>query len=64
MMKEYLAALRQSEEFQNLIIKLKEDRPIVPAYTYSADNTEEWKALSNQLQGFNLCLTLLGETDA
>ena len=60
----YLEVLRTSPEFQALIVKLKEQRPVIPAYTHSPDNTEEWKANSNQRQGFNLCLTLLGEKDA
>lgn len=57
----YLEMLRSTAEFQALIVALKKDRPVIPAYTHKPDNTEDWKANSNQLQGFNLCLTLLGE---
>lgn len=63
-MTSYLEALRSTPEFQALIVELKGKRPVIPAYTHSPDNTEDWRANSNQLQGFNLCLTLLGEKDA
>ena len=59
----YLQMLRSTAEFQALIVKLKESRPVIPAYNHQPDNTEDWKASSNQRQGFNLCLTLLGEQD-
>jgi len=59
----YLEMLRSTAEFQALVVMLKENRPVIPAYTHSPDNTETWKANSNQLQGFNLALTLLGENN-
>jgi hypothetical protein len=33
-------------------------RPNVPPHNYKNDNTEEWKFLSAQQRGFDLCLAL------
>lgn len=60
-MREYLQLLRSMPEFQLLITELYDHRPVVPEYDYTDDNTQEWKALSNKRQGFDLALTLLGE---
>ena len=60
-MNEFLEILRQNETFQKVMSDVKEQRPIIPLATYDPDNTEEWKALSNQQRGFDLALTLFGE---
>ncbi len=59
----YLKSLRETNEFQNLIKRVKTQRPIVPVYDANDDNTEIWKANCYMLKGFDLCLTLLGERD-
>ena len=61
-MKEYLIALRSTQEFQNMLEWMKKERPQIPLYEHAPDNTESWKAMSNQQRGFDLCMTLLGET--
>ena len=61
MINEYLAMLRETAEFQALITYLKDQRPEVPSYIPDPDNTKEWKKASLIRQGFNLCLTHLGE---
>ena len=62
-MNEYLEVLRQQEAFHRVIEGLKRHKPVIPAYSHFPDNTEEWKANSNILKGFNLALILLGEND-
>ena len=62
-MKEYLIALRSTQEFQNCLEWMKKERPIIPLHNHDPDNTELWKALSNQQRGFDLCMTLLGERE-
>ena len=57
----YLEALRSTLEFQELLERVKAHRPIIPAHSPEMDNTEDWKAKSAMLQGFDLCLTLFGE---
>ncbi len=61
MINDYLTMLRETAEFQALIKHLKDQRPEVPRYIPDPDNTEEWKEKSLIRQGFNLCLTHLGE---
>ena len=61
-MNEFLEILRQNETFQKVMKDMKEQRPTIPLHNYDPDNTEEWKALSNQQRGFDLALTLLGES--
>jgi len=58
---EYLAALRGTKEFHDLMAQLKKQRPTIPTFNAESDNTEIWKANSNMQRGFDLCLTLLGE---
>jgi len=60
-MREYLEILRQNEAFQMVIKGVKEERPTIPPYNHSPDNTEEWKSMSNQQRGFDLALSLFGE---
>jgi hypothetical protein len=60
-MNDYLEQLRAQPLFQELMKGIREERPVVPAYSYTDDNTEEWKALSNIQRGFDKCLILLGE---
>ena len=60
-MNEFLEILRQNETFQKVMSGIREERPIIPLHTYDPDNTEEWKALSNQQRGYDLALALLGE---
>jgi len=60
-MKEYLEILRQHEVFPIVMKELKEQRPTIPPYNHSPDNTEEWKSLSNQQRGYDLALSVLGE---
>jgi len=62
-MNDYLFTLRSTIEFQNLIKEIKQHRPVIPVYDCEEDNTERWKANSNILKGYNLCLAHLGETD-
>lgn len=62
-MSENLHILRQNELFQLEMKRVKEQRPLVPLHNYEPDNTEEWKALSNQQRGFDLALSLFGEQD-
>jgi len=38
--------------------ELLSKRPIVPVHNPKNDNTEEWKSLSAQQRGFDLCLAL------
>ena len=58
-MKEYLATLRQTQEFHNLIEMIREKAPVVPRHTVNPDNTELWKAQSHEREGFDLCLAQL-----
>ena len=58
---QYLEALRSTQEFQELLGRVKAHRPTVPAHNPDKDNTEDWKARSAMKQGFDLCLTLFGE---
>ena len=60
-MNSYLKALRETLEFQDLIKQIKKLEPVVPEWTPTEDNTDEWKSKSMMLKGFNLCLTYLGE---
>ncbi len=53
--------LRADPQFMNLLEDVKSQIPVVPEHDYKSDNTEAWKALSNQRQGFELCLSLFGE---
>ncbi|MGI9317942.1 MAG: hypothetical protein ACR2QW_11460 [bacterium] len=62
-MKEFLELLRQSEHFRIVMDDVKKQRPEVPLHNYAPDNTEEWKALSNQQRGFDFALSLFGERD-
>ena len=61
LMNKYVEILRQSPEFISLMAEIKEARPIIPVYSHSPDNTEEWKANSNVQKGFDLALSFLGE---
>ena len=61
MANQYLEALRSTPEFQAELKRVKAQRPIIPAYNPTEDNTEMWKAQSMMQQGFDLCLTLFGE---
>ena len=56
-----LEILRQNETFQTVMREIKKERPAIPPYNHEPDNTEEWRALSNQQRGFDLALSLLGE---
>ena len=60
--KQYLEVLKQNPTYQEVIKDLKLEKPIVPVYDHVSDNTEEWKAKSNMQRGFNLVLSLLGES--
>jgi hypothetical protein len=60
-MNEFVEILRQNETFQVVMKEVKENRPTIPPYNHDPDNTEEWKALSNQQRGFDLALILFGE---
>ena len=62
-MNEYLEVLRQQEAFHKVIEYVKGQKPVVPMYDHISDNTDDWKAKSNMLKGFNLALILLGEAD-
>lgn len=55
----FLADIQQHEAFPALVEKLTKGRPIVPSYDCSVDNTERWKSISGQKDGFDLCLSLL-----
>lgn len=57
-MKEYVELLRHNEAFSVVREGVKKERPTVPPYTHSPDNTEEWKSLSNMQRGFDLCYSL------
>lgn len=35
---------------------LLEQRPIIPSYTHTEDNTDQWKFDSAKQEGFDLCL--------
>lgn len=62
-MNDYIEQLRASPMFQEHLEKVKAARPVVPQYTPRPDNTDQWKAQSLMLQGFNLCLMMFGEDD-
>ncbi len=52
--------LSHSEEWHLFVDSvLRKKIPEVPAYNPDDDNTEKWKALSQQRQGYELCLALL-----
>lgn len=53
--------LRNIEVFQTVIQKVRKERPEIPLHNHDPDNTEEWKALSNQRRGFELALSYFGE---
>lgn len=53
--------LRQNELFQTVMKEVLKERPTIPPYNHSPDNTEEWKALSNMQRGYDLALSLFGE---
>ena len=57
---EFLTYLRQHPFYPMFIESLKKDRPIVPAHNPRADNTEEWKAVSAQVQGYDLACSKFG----
>jgi hypothetical protein len=58
---DHLEVLRQNQSFQEVMKCVRLHTPVVPVYDHTDDNTEEWKANSNTLKGFNLVLSLLGE---
>ena len=58
-MKEYLIAMRSTEEFQNVLELIRKEAPQVPGHTVSPDNTEEWKAQSHERDGFFYCLSFI-----
>lgn len=60
-MNEFVEILRQNETFQKVLQDAKAERPTIPPYNHSPDNTEEWKALSNMQRGFDLALSQFGE---
>ena len=60
-MNEYVEIMRQNPAFVSLMAEIKQERPIIPVYSHSPDNTEEWKANSNIQKGFDLALGFLGE---
>lgn len=60
-MKAELEILRQNELFQTVMREAKKQRPEIPLHNHDPDNTEEWKALSNQRRGFELALSYFGE---
>jgi len=47
-------------EFRRFLNKMKDERPIVPAWDSKVDNVEEWKHKSAMQEGFDLCMTVLG----
>ena len=61
-MDEFIQKLRSYPEFKHVQAKLQAQKPTIPAYDYYSDNTEEWKALSNQRKGYDLALSILGES--
>jgi len=60
-----LEILRQNETFQTVMREVRKERPEIPLHNHETentpDNTEEWKALSNQRRGFELALSYFGE---
>lgn len=57
--KEVIIRLQSDPEFHKLLEKLKEERPKVPPYNHKKDNTETWKALSLQREGYDMVLSIL-----
>ena len=49
----------QSHPYFDLFIKdVRAKRPSIPHYDYVSDNTEQWKYLSAQRQGYDLCCSI------
>lgn len=59
--KRFLEELKVNAMWQQTIAEIKTHRPLCPQWNHEDDNTDEWKARSNQQKGFDLVLTLLGE---
>lgn len=55
---EFLTYLKQHPFYPMIIQELKKRRPIIPAFNPQADNTEVWKSISSQIQGYELALSL------
>lgn len=61
--KRFLEELKSDARWHQMIKEIKSHRPLCPQWNHENDNTDEWKARSNQQKGFDLILSLLGEKD-
>ena len=50
----------QDPAFQALVDRLEQERPLIPEFSPSQDNTERWKQASGRRQGYDLCLGIFG----
>lgn len=47
-------------EYRRLLNKIKEGRPVVPAWNAIEDNSDDWKHKSAMQEGYDLCLATFG----
>lgn len=58
MKNDFLLHMKSHHLWPIFLKDLLSKRPLVPPHNPKVDNTEEWKALSAQQRGFDLCLAL------
>ena len=54
----FIAEMHQHPSFPALVERLAEQRPRIPEFSPSKDNTELWKQASGRKQGYDLCLSV------
>jgi len=60
-MNEFLESLKGNHQYNDLIKSVNKNKPVIPRYDYDSNNTEDWKAKSNMLKGFELAMALMGD---
>jgi len=55
---EYLEMIRTQPEFAKAVEEIIKMRPTIPPHDFNEDNTEQWKSMSAQQRGFDLCIYL------
>ena len=54
----FLKEVQEHPLFPELVIRLKQNAPVVPEFDFIKDNTDEWKMKSGMRRGYDLCLSI------
>jgi hypothetical protein len=54
----FIAEMQSHPVWPAMVERLQQERPTIPEFSPSQDNTELWKQASGRRQGYDLCLTI------